>query len=435
MSRPGNRLASSVSSLATHGFVVFALWVLSRALLAVLWSYQESFIDHDVRYYFWQLQNNGLDSALIEYPTPIALLLESIRVTVGGTEGTYVLSFALVMATIDGVVTWWLWHSHSRKAAVFWSLYTFCIGPLIWFRIDLLPAVAVLVSLIFVVRRPFASGAAVAVGAATKLWPAMLIAPMLGTDRLGKRRALGFAVIGALLGGSSLAIFGWTRSVSPVTWQSDRGLQIESIVATVPMIRHAFGYPDQYRTELTQYNAWEIFGPGVDFWLSTTDWLLAASVLLAVILGWLVGFGGAGLPHHQLRNANDPDRTAARTHAIILAQIALISLTIVANKTFSPQYMIWLGGPLAVLISLPLPRRERSGAHYLAALGLICALLTHLVFPLNYEGLIGQQLANQRDTLRLVFRNLLMIALCATSVTMAIRSAWRIGRDNPKTSS
>ena len=61
------------------------------------------------------------------------------------------------------------------------------------------------------------------------------------------------------------ARFGWTRSISPVTWQSDRGLQIESIVATVPMIRHAFISPDLFHTELSQYNAWEIFGPGVDF--------------------------------------------------------------------------------------------------------------------------------------------------------------------------
>ena len=439
MSSPGNRYPPSVNRsrpsigwVLTNGFVAFAFWLLSRALIALLWSLEETFIDHDVRYYYWQLEGNGLDGALVEYPTPIAVLLDGIHLSVGRSEDAYVISFVLLMAVLDGAATIWLWRSYSRQAAVYWSAYTFCIGSLIWFRIDLLPAIAVLAGLAFVSRRPFASGAAVALGAATKLWSAMLIAPMLGTDRLGKRRGLGFAIVGGVLGLGSLAVFGWTRSISPVTWQSDRGLQIESIVATIPMIRHAFGRPGEYFTELSQYNAWEIFGPGVQSWLAAADWLLGGSVLLAVVLGWLIGLGGAGLPGHKLSNANDPARMVARTHAIVLAQVALISMTLVANKTFSPQYMIWLGAPLTILVALPLARRDRIGARWLAILGLICAVLTHLIFPLNYAGLIDQQVADQGDTVRLAVRNLLVIGLCAAAVTMAIRSAWRIGRDDPQ---
>ena len=435
MSRPATRRAASLGRLLTNGFVAFSLWVLSRALMALLWSNRETFIDHDVRYYFWQLDADGVSGALVEYPTPIAVFLDLIRITAGRTENAYVIAFVLIMVILDGAVTVWLWRSYSKTASAYWGAYTWCIGSLIWFRIDLLPAVAVLASLVWVTRRPIASGAAVAVGAATKLWPAMLIAPMLGTDRWGKRRGLGFLIAGGLLGLGSVLFFGWTRSISPVTWQSDRGLQIESIVATVPMIRHAFISPDLFHTELSQYNAWEIFGPGVDFWLSVADWMLVGSVLLAVALGWLIALGGMGLPHHRLPNANDPDTMAARTHAIVLAQIALICATIIENKTFSPQYMIWLGGPLAILLSLSLPRRDRIQARWLAILGLICAAMTHLVFPLNYSGLISQPTAEHADTVRLVVRNLLVIALCVASVTMALKSAWRIGRDDPQVAS
>lgn len=410
------------------GSAALACWLLSRALMALLWTSQEAFNSFDVRYYYWQLIHYGPDGALIEYPTPIPLLLEAIRVVGGPTEDAYLLAFGLTMGLVDAAASVWLWRSCSRLAAIYWSVFTFAIGPLIWFRIDLLPAVAVLAGLVWVTRRPAAAGAAVALGAATKLWPAMLIVPMLGTGRRARRRALGFTVVGGLLGLGSLLWFGWDRSISPLTWQSDRGLQIESIVATVPMIRHAFEQPDRYRTELSHYNAWEVYGPGTDMWLAVADWLMVGCVLLALVLGWLIALGGAGMGGRKLTRAtdDDPHEIARRSHAIVLAQLALICAVIVANKTFSPQYMIWLSGPLAVLISLPLPRADRLAGRLLASLGLACAVLTHLVYPLNYAGLISTP-SLPLNTLLLAGRNLLMLIFAAASIGLALRAAWRLG--------
>jgi hypothetical protein len=68
-------------------------------------------------------------------------------------------------------------------------------------------------------------------------------------------------------------------------------------------------------------------------------------------------------------------------------------LMIVTNKTLSPQYLLWLGGPAAALLLL---RHQASAAERLAirrtayAL-LLLALLTHLVYPLLYDGLLGRQ--------------------------------------------
>lgn len=270
----------------------------------------------------------GCPGPLALYPTPIAVFLDLIRITAGRTENAYVIAFVLIMVILDGAVTVWLWRSYSKTASAYWGAYTWCIGSLIWFRIDLLPAVAVLASLVWVTRRPIASGAAVAVGAATKLWPAMLIAPMLGTDRWGKRRGLGFLIAGGLLGLGSVLFFGWTRSISPVTWQSDCGLQIESIVATVPMIRHAFISPTCFTPNSRSTTPGRSSARARLLAPSVADWMLVGSVLLAVALGWLIALGGMGLPHHRLPNANDPDTMAARTHAIVLAQIALICATI-----------------------------------------------------------------------------------------------------------
>lgn len=402
-------------------------WTLSRVLMAVLWSRQETFIDHDVRYYYWQLVHQGMVDGLVEYPTPVAVLLQLVRLTSGDTELGFRIAFVLVMGLIDGAVAVWLWTSYSRAAAVYWSTFTFLIGALIWFRIDLLPAVAVLAGLIWVNRRPIASGVSIAFGAATKLWPAMLIVPMLGPGLAARRRTIGFAVAGGTLGIASLVCFGWDRSTSPLTWQADRGLQIESIVATVPMLRHAVGQPDLYRTELSSHNAWEIYGPQVDFWLRVADVAMLGTVLLALLLGWLIALNGFGLPgRRSLRTAEDTD-PLRRTHAIVLAQLAIICAFIIANKTFSPQYVIWLGGPLTVLVALPLTGKSRTDARWLGGMGLAIALLTHLVFPLNYAGLVAAN-STVTDTILLVGRNLLMVVFTVVASVLAIRAAIATGR-------
>lgn len=404
-----------------------AAWLLSRALMAWQFYQHEQHISFDLRYYYWQLTNAGLDDGLVEYPPPVAVLLEVVRQFFGGSEATYVWAVALLMAALDGVAAVWLWRSHSRRSAIYWATFTFLVGPLIWFRIDLLPAVAVLAALVWLTRRPMAAGAAVAVGAATKLWPALLIVPMVGLTRTAKRRTVGFLVAGGALGLASLFFFGWNRSTSALTWQSDRGLQIESIAATIPMLRHAFGSPGRYYTELSAHNAWEIYGPQVEFWQATTDVALVVAVLLTLVLGWLIALNGAGLPGRRLSSAAEEVSPLLRTRAMVLAQLAIICTVIVANKTFSPQYVIWLAGPLAVLINVPAPKHERSVNRTLAILGLATALLTHLVFPLNYYGLISQVPA-AGATLLLGGRNLLMLVFTGASSVYAIRSALAVGR-------
>ena len=408
-----------------------AVWLVSRTLMAWLWANQETFIDHDVRYYLGQLNHNGLGQALIEYPTPITLLLAGLRLLAGPSEEVFLFVFVLLMLALDGLATFWLWTGLSRWAAGYWLAFTFLVGSLIWFRIDLIPAVAVLAGLIWVTRRPLMAGSAIAIGAAAKLWPAMLIIPMLGSSPRARRRGLGFVIVGGVLGIGSLAGFGWQRSTSPLTWQSDRGLQIESLAATWPMIRHAFAPEPDFYTLLSEYNAWEIYGPGVARWQQLADHAMIGALTLALLLGWLIGLGGAGLPGHRCAQANSAGAARRRTHAIVLATIALICAVIVANKTFSPQYVIWLTGPLALLVALPLQVEHRRQARLLALLGLVTAALTHLVFPLNYAGLIAMR-AEAGATLLLVGRNLIVVAMTILSILWALRAAWLVGLPEPE---
>ncbi|GAA2179557.1 hypothetical protein GCM10009785_06650 [Brooklawnia cerclae] len=418
--------AASQSGRAVAALASTVIWLLSRAVMGVLWYRREQFIDNDVRYYLWQSASGDIGSSLVEYPTPIAVFLGVLARVAGSSENTYVATFVALMFLLDAAATIWLWTRFSRRAATYWATFTFLVGSLIWFRIDLIPAVTVLAGLVWLNRRPGSAGAAVALGAATKLWPAVLVAPMLGVDRPGRRRGLGFLAAGGALGLVSLLLFGWERSASPLVWQSDRGLQIESIPATWLMALRAFHPDSSHWLELSQYNAWEIYGPGVDAWLVVADVLMGLFVVLAVVLAWFIALGGAGLPGHSARAAADPERSMARTHAIVLAQTALICAVMVANKTFSPQYMIWLSGPLAVLVTLPVPRRQRIEARWLGGLGLVVAALTQLVFPLGYGGILADP-PHVSTTLLLVGRNLLMIILTVATATAALREAWRLG--------
>ena len=79
--------------------------------------------------------------------------------------------------------------------------------------------------------------------------------------------------------------------------------------------------------------------------------------------------------------------------AVGLIILATVAIMIVTNKTLSPQYVLWLGGPVAALLLRAggrCPTRPIDGRPArLAGAGL--ALLTHLVYPTLYDGLLARE--------------------------------------------
>lgn len=413
------------------GWVWFCAWVLSRAVMAWIFATSATFIAFDVRYYFWGVNGAAsLVGRLVEYPVPVVWLLGLLRGISGPSEDIYIWVFTAFICLLDLAMTLLLWHTMNRRTAIYWATFTFLIGPLLWYRIDLIPAVLVALAMLWMNRHPRMSGAMVALGAATKLWPAMLIAPLLGIDPPARRRGRSFLVVGVGLALGSWLTEGWDRSISPLSWQSARGLQIESVAATWPMLVRAFGPHPSYQVHLSQFNAWEIYGPGVHQLTLFADRAIFATVLLVAFLSWLIGLGGFGLPGHSMQAARSPQRQQVRTQAMLLSVLAIICAVLITNKTFSPQYMIWLAGPLAILGTMHLPRPYAHQLHFLAGLGLVAAGLTQLVFPLNYGGLIYGATADILPTLLLVTRNVVVLAMAAQSLTLAVRLGWLVGRSS-----
>ncbi len=203
----------------------------------------------------------------------------------------------------------------------------------------------------------------------------------------------------------SLALGGWNRLVSPLAWQSARGLQIESIWATPFMLIRAFS-PSSYTVAVSQWQAFEITGRGIAPAL-TASTIATAIGYLAILLTYV----------WWLRRQ---ERTVVEAALIM---VLVITVVIVTNKTFSPQYMMWLGGPLAALLAAsgraPTDQRAPSWGNLrtLAACVLGLTLVTQLVYPIMYPPLVHGGPLLLLATVVLVLRN---VALVAFLIWMAL---------------
>lgn len=391
-------------------------WVVTRALVFVIWWTLAPFVHGDVRYYFRSLSELGRlgpQHVLVEYPTPVIILLGLPYLVSFGRWWLYVLWFILAMLALDALFARALWRfgGPARKWTVgFWIVFVALMGPTAYLRFDLVPGVLGGFALLALVRRrQEVAGAALGLGAAVKLLPALTFPSLLArTDaaqsaddlrRSRLRATAGFAGTGVLLALGSLLWAGWTRLISPLTWQSDRGLQVESIWAGLPMLLRAFGM--SYDVAMSRYNAFEIIGPLRGVMLAASDASMVVGLLaIAAAYWWWLRFR-SGTPYL----------------GTVIA-LAVLCIMIVTNKTFSPQYIIWLGGPMAVLLVLGDEHgrpsgvaRPRQTARRLAGALLVITALTQLVYPLMYDALVFGGRGLTFITIVLVVRNLLLVGL------------------------
>lgn len=391
----GRRLADWYDRHRGPGAVVTA-WLATRLLILGILIGFESFVVGDVFYYHRKIEalfDVGLAGTLNEYPTPVVWILWLPYGVTGGSATGYLVAFMAFMMLLDAAFTYALYRAGGRAlrqaqgaarpagragghdlAVDFWVLFVFLIGPLCYLRFDMLPAVLAGGALLAARRQPWVTGALTGLGAAVKLWPALLIAAFCSNKPDRKPAAWAFVAVGFGLAGLSLITGGFSRLVSPLTWQSGRGLQIESLWATPLMLARSVA--PGWRVEYSRFQAFEIFGPGVSVWLTVSN-VATVLGLVVLVLIWLRAYRTAEV-------------TPVAVGLIVLSTVAIMTVT---NKTLSPQYLLWMGGPMAALLWL---RRsaspaERSAVNRLAVQLLALALLTQLVYPLLYDGLLGFQ--------------------------------------------
>lgn len=278
------------------------------------------------------------------------------------------------------------------RAVATWALIVLLAGGSIAWRYDLWPAAAVLVAFVAADRgRPGLAGAAIGVGTMLKLFPVVVL-PILGAaaiarrDRAGLvRLVLGSAIVVGIVMGVSFVAAG-PDSVGWLTYEIDRGLQLESTGSGILLLLHVFA--GQPFALVLDFGTLQVIAAGADEIVAATPYL-EAGLVGGVALAALVGFR-----RDVARLGHVPGETLAI--AIVAAIVALI----VSSKVFSAQYVVWFL-PLLVFV----PGRLRW-------LGLVTAGLSTLIYPLNYMLLwhldpVMAVVLNVRNALLLVFMALL----------------------------
>lgn len=403
------------SEWAQSGRNLFWFWVIARLSVFAVWLFIAPSTQGDVVYYWSridQLAEVGPEQTLVEYPTPVIWLLQIPYLLGFGTKLGYVVAFVACMLALDIGFSWSMWRNGGRlrsHALLFWTVFLALVGPTAYLRFDLIPAVLsgwALVSL--TKRRHWLAGGFIGAGAAAKLWPALMW-PALCLDRKSAiRSTVGVFGFGGLLALVSLAWAGWDRLLSPLTWQSGRALQVESIWATLPMLARIFA-KDEYWVGISTFQAFEIWGPG--------DTLMVGLATISSGLGYLAAVVIYVLWWRR------PHRRLVESAALMLLVVLII---IVTNKTFSPQYIMWLGGPLAAgfaVVSYDHTGMERHRIHArdqrrLARMGwvvLALTALTQVVYPIGYGPLVQGTLGMTLVTVVLAVRNVgIVLLLCWT---------------------
>lgn len=386
-----------------------AAWALSRLFcLALLLTCAASVIG-DVNYYRETLNAHGLSgiaSALPEYPLAAVAVVGLPWALVQGNVQGYdwlIIGFA---ALTDGLFTLLL-HRASRRdpvAVVAWIILVPAVGPIALCRFDLLPGALVGLTLLLQCRYPRLAALALSVATSVKLWPGLLIMPLVAKSRERKSTLVVIGAVGVAVSAVTVVLGGVGRVVSPLTYQRDRGLQIESVAAT-PAVAWRWLHPRVMSIWFAPSKSYEIRGPGVHTTLTATT-VSSTLFVLAILFLWYKLF----VKHGEA----PPGET--------LTWVTLASATgfMVCGRVLSPQYLLWVA-PAAVAGLVVAGNTRRVLLVWTGGLA-AAALLTQVVFPFMYGPLVlGSGVSTGLAVTALALRNVLVVVLCAVAAWMAWR--------------
>jgi hypothetical protein len=232
---------------------------------------------------------------------------------------------------------------HRATGIWVWLLAMPLLQMLPILRFDLLPTVFAIAALVVIHRRPAWFGALAGIGASVKVWP---IAVLFGEwDR--KRLAIAVAATAGVIALSFLAARVFFGSQSTFfDNQGGRGLQIEAVAASPWYVRQMItGEPVN---AVPRHGSNEIGSATADTVAGLLKWL-ALAVLLAAALWWLAR--ERAIRHGRISLT---DLEISRDFVF-----ALVLLLTVVSRVLSVQYMIWLVGLSAVILTAGTRRMAR----------------------------------------------------------------------------
>ncbi len=326
----------------------------------------------------------------LEYP-PGSLLafLPPAALSSGSAEYIELFSSEMALALVAALV---LTALAARRAGGGWILpaATLCGGaialyPVAVTRYDAVVALSLAAAALCASlggRYLIVAYASLGFGAAAKLVPALAVLPLTTFKGEARKGAAAFLVVLAVFFVPAL-VLGGAGFVESFAYHADRGLQVESVAASVLM---QAGWVSGV---VFEHGAFEARGWGVE--LART---LSLPVTCALVLATALS---------MIRARREADERAFPRYAA-----ALILAFMLGSKVLSPQYLIWL------LPLVPLGAGGVSGI-VLSATFLAACLLTTQVFPLYYGDLLNLRTPGPQ---LLLARNLLLVLLWGLLLTL-----------------
>jgi hypothetical protein len=388
--------------------LLLGLWVLTRVVLLVVSldpHVYSAALFGDVRLYGAKVERMfqgelPYRDVAIEYP-PGSVPFTILPALAVGTGAHYRLAFAVEMLAVDGLGLYAAMRlarvldAGRRRIPLAWVFGMLAVGPLLLLRFDLVPAVCVLLAVLFAAEgRPAAAAAALGYGTAAKLYPAVLapllvlgLLPALGWWRALRRTVPAFLAGFAVTVGPALALSP-SGTLGAVLYHVARGVQIESLWASAIGIAHVVaGLPAR---TVVGFGAYDL-DSSVSGAAKTLSSVLTLVVLAAA--AWLVWRRS-----RRLGGLGPADWAGVMTLGVFAF--------VLPTRVLSPQYLVWLFAPMAGLAE------RRLGRRALWVLG-AAALLSQVIFPFRYNQL--RHLA-PFDVGLLAVRNLLLVWCCALVV-------------------
>jgi hypothetical protein len=367
-----------------------------------------------------------------EYP-PGTLFAVAIPGPVHLPPQAFTLLWLFLIVAVDALTTGGLMRlSRLRRGGSsgvwLWLLSGVAFGGLSLAHNDLLAVVCVVWAFVFIAEtRPGRAAAVLSVGATMKLWPALALLPLIA-GRGARRRVAVWAVfpVAVLSGALETLRILWPMTRYLATFHGGRGLEIEAVPAT-PILLYQHLVPSSGGVAIGPFQeSVDLAGAGTHTALMITT----VGIIVVVLLGACAALAherrGTGYRRRAEPAADAADSTEVGTVTAVCGSpgrsratwvstwlVAVVSALLIVSKVLSPQYLLWLIGPLAVCCCLTAVSR------WVTVTVLLCCALTFVEFPIFFFQLQvpGPSIA----LFALALRNALLCILAGWSV-------WRVWR-------
>lgn len=277
-----------------------------------------------------------------QYPPGAAFLMLIPRI--GGDFGR---SFVVLMSIFDlcGLLLLaYLARREERDTGVWvWLLAMPLLFTLPVLRFDLVPTVFAVAALVVIHRRPNWFGALVGVGAMVKVWPILLLFGEWDRRRL-LRSIVAVIAVCALFFAVSAILFG--KQTGFLSNQDARSLQVEAVAATPWSLRQMItGEPPNI---VADFGTNQIASGPADAFAAVLTWV-SVLFLFAAAAWWVLRERAIRRGAIELK-----DESVSRDFIFVL-----VLWFVVISRVLSPQYLIWLIGLSAVVLSNRRTRVER----------------------------------------------------------------------------